>query len=91
MCAFGGRLGDVVLQGGNLGALRGRVADRRRVCGTDDADLECLGDRAAQLFTQLGDLVVSFPINVLEMSLRRIDLVGHGVVRSFACFQEVCE
>ncbi|MFV8176777.1 hypothetical protein [Mycolicibacterium peregrinum] len=88
--ALGWRLREVVLQRDNLSTLRCRIAHRRGVSSADYSDFERLGHRAAQL-AKLGDLVVRFPVDVLEVSFCRVDLISHRVIRSLTRFEKVCE
>ncbi|TXI55760.1 hypothetical protein [Mycolicibacterium mageritense] len=80
----------VVLQGDDLGGFRIGVGHRRDARGRDDAVLQHVGERSAGVPDGL-DLLVSIPINVLEVRFSDVVLVGHRVVRSLARLKELAE
>jgi hypothetical protein len=79
--------GQILAEAADFGSYRRRVGHRQSVCGRDNRVLKRGGGRSG--LPQLVNLVVGFPVDVLEARLRGINLVGRGVQRFVVCVVKI--
>jgi hypothetical protein len=78
---------EIFAQTGDFGSYRGRVRHCESVCDRNDRVLR-RGRRGTEL-PLLGNLVVRFPVDVLETRLRGVDFVGRRVQRLVECVVKI--